>query len=447
VRKIKNLVNRVSEQTSALADRITNPPADALRNHLRSSLSSRHRGTTKLAALSEEARVSTGSLGPRTAAAIKIQTAWRGRAQRGTKNPSGYNEILGEPLRDARTGALILNEATGRPERPIVAFAKYDPRTGLATEFLRNPLEPWEDGPAGRCWEMVARAPSVSHEKYGSPTKKLIAGMCRFDPDEDDELFPEPLDGKMLDILCQLKHVVVPRRVQETRVVMEEMDCDAMQAFEKDGPMPLSIFNGATRDLKAFHQAGALHRDIKPNNILLKGGVAYLCDFDNAGIRGEIFDVPFVPFFVDSVTMGNSMKLNRYGQAVDDYAMLLSLLILSGHENTAYLAKDRENILFAERHQKTKKTKKKKSGAEAYGVGSEQGASRGKAGPATGSNVEDEAKKQEAEASIRGWAESHAKPEHVDDILLLLDSPTRFAKKHRDQLHIHDMLKFDGLHP
>ena len=350
------------------------------------------------------------------AAAVRLQAAWRGYAQRGQTNSSGYHEIRGEPQRDATTGAVVINRETGKPDRPIVAFAKYDRGTGRATQFLRNPLEPWEDGPGGYVWRMAAKTPAKGGPRYGEqPPKKLVAAECRVGPEDDD--FPVPTDSTVLDILSTLEHVVVRHRVQETRVIMEEMDCDAQQAFQKDGPLPLSVFRGAIGDLKAFHQAGALHREIKPDNILLRDGVAYLSDFDYACAKDDAFQAPGDPFFQDARTLGDVDYAERYGQAIDDYAMLLSLLILTGHKNTASLAKKREAILLAE------------------------GRRGGKEG-----DLDDILTKWEAETSIREWASSYGRPDRADDILLLLDSATKFRDKYQeyqDQLHLYDMLKFE----
>ena len=67
-------------------------------------------------------------------------------------------------------------------------------------------------------------------------------------------------------------------------IVMEGFESNAVHLMQTDDPLP--VLRDVCRGLADLHDAGIAHRDVKLNNILLRKGRAYLCDF---GLASSIY--------------------------------------------------------------------------------------------------------------------------------------------------------------
>ncbi len=105
----------------------------------------------------------------------------------------------------------------------------------------------------------------------------------------------------------------------------ENAGADLGDAFADGETVEFRQFEAMSRTLKAMHQKGLYHLDIKPTNMTIDGaGGLHLIDFDGlVQPKGEnITEVPMTRLF-----MGPNATLETYKQN-DEYAFLLSMTML-----------------------------------------------------------------------------------------------------------------------
>lgn len=129
---------------------------------------------------------------------------------------------------------------------------------------------------------------------------KLLHARASKDPENHARLLREA------QALAKLSHprVVSVYDVGELRghvfISMEFIDGpnlrEWLRAEERTAAQILSVFRGAGKGLRAAHDAGIVHRDFKPDNILIgPGGKAYVTDFGlalEANVPPETLDAP-----------------------------------------------------------------------------------------------------------------------------------------------------------
>lgn len=83
--------------------------------------------------------------------------------------------------------------------------------------------------------------------------------------------------------VVQVFHLLESEEDDSLILVMEHCNGGSLQAPFDAGPMKINelrkIITDATFGIQALHNRGMLHRDVKPSNILLDGGIAKIADF------------------------------------------------------------------------------------------------------------------------------------------------------------------------
>ncbi|WP_448724431.1 serine/threonine-protein kinase [Pseudomonas farris] len=151
-------------------------------------------------------------------------------------------------------------------------------------------------------------------------------------------------DRRLLDeqkALLQLrsKHVVqlydvvevVDGGVSKQALVLEYIDGNTLAFHSYDvGVELLELLWQISCGLTAIHEAGIIHRDIKPNNIIRNaGGVAKILDFGlsrNSGVNAHTVSAIGTPFFMAPELW--SRDAVSFDQAVDVYAFAITALVL-----------------------------------------------------------------------------------------------------------------------
>lgn len=106
--------------------------------------------------------------------------------------------------------------------------------------------------------------------------------------------FRKDRELQTIKLLGHHPNIVKTLAILETSViieiVMEAIDCDLCQYMKKHNPLSerriLEIGRQMTIGLNYIHSKGVIHRDFKPNNVLISGSIVKICDFGSSKTIG-----------------------------------------------------------------------------------------------------------------------------------------------------------------
>ncbi|VVN66311.1 serine/threonine-protein kinase [Pseudomonas fluorescens] len=157
--------------------------------------------------------------------------------------------------------------------------------------------------------------------KQGEENRRLL--------DEQKALLQ--LRSKHVVQLYDVVEVVDDHGVTKPALVLEYVDGNTLvpHSYNVDDEL-LNVLWQVACGLTAIHDAGIIHRDIKPNNIILNaGGVAKILDFGlsrNSGVDAHTVSAIGTPFFMAPELW--SRNAVSFDQAVDVYAFAITTLAL-----------------------------------------------------------------------------------------------------------------------
>ena len=162
---------------------------------------------------------------------------------------------------------------------------------------MRNWGSSASGAPAGWCWRVIESTGRDVAVKY-------LASWLVDSPERlaDFRTEAELMAGLVDDNLVTLYEYV--ETDAGAAIAMELVEGVALRAIlEKDGPLTpeasLTLMKGSLRGLAALHRQGVVHRDYKPENVMVDGaGATKLVDYGIAAPVGELAGIAGTPLYM-----------------------------------------------------------------------------------------------------------------------------------------------------
>ena len=153
---------------------------------------------------------------------------------------------------------------------------------------------------------------------------------------------------KLLDIECPYlpKTYEITSDGNQNLVLEEYIQGDTLDLLLKSGPCSpretRRIARQLCQALWALHALGAVHRDVKPENIILRGGEAVLIDFDAARLHKPEHDTDTLILGTTGFAAPEQYGLSQTDQRTDIFAVgVLINVMLTGKHPSKKLAEGR----------------------------------------------------------------------------------------------------------
>eukprot|EP01124_Arcella_intermedia_P023786 TRINITY_DN3853_c0_g1_i3.p1 TRINITY_DN3853_c0_g1~~TRINITY_DN3853_c0_g1_i3.p1 ORF type:complete len:542 (-),score=73.06 TRINITY_DN3853_c0_g1_i3:85-1710(-) len=141
---------------------------------------------------------------------------------------------------------------------------------------------------------------------------------------------------EVLDILGTKKIAGVPR----ISCIGDDIFCEPFKNFTAHSLLEFLMV------LKAVHDLGFVHRDIRPSNLIQFSGQVYLIDWGYAARKGTRSNVVGNLFYVSNEILASSDFPNVVVHPSHDLHMLIKMLYLRYYEDITLEGKNREKILL-----------------------------------------------------------------------------------------------------